>query len=298
MNHIPDVGKMADEVTYHDRPEVSATMLKSMARGWRTFEAEHVTKTVVDDDTDAKRLGRLIHAAILEPHEYGHRYCIMPENAEQLPTQAVSDMQQACRDHDIKGFSKLKKPELIDALRDHGIETYEDWAARMIGTREVVKPAHAKIVEEVRSRVFHHPMARTLLSQGRAEREWLWTCEGVDCRAKTDWTTGDMIVDVKTCQDARPRHFGREIAERRYDLQAAHYMDGVKAQQFIFLAVETTVPFRVRHYSMFDADLAEARKDRAELLEEYRRRVAANDWSEPGEDQLQTVFLPNYRGDR
>jgi exodeoxyribonuclease VIII len=298
MNHIPDVGKMADEVTYHDRPEVSATMLKSMARGWRTFEAEHVTKTAVREETDAMKLGTLIHAAILEPQEYDFRYCLMPENYLRLPTQTIKDMQQACRNHAIKGFSKMDKPELITTLRDHGIETYEDWARRTIGTREVVKPAHAKIVDEIRHRVFHHPMARTLLTAGRAEREWLWTTDGVDCRAKTDWTCGDVIVDVKTCQDARPEHFARDIAQRRYDLQAAHYLDGTKAQRFIFLAVETTVPFRVRCYSLFDADLAEARKDRAELLEEYQRRVAANDWSEPGENQLQTVFLPNYRGDR
>ena len=298
MNQIPDVGKIAGEVTYHDRPEVSATMLKSMARGWRTFEAEHVTKTAVREETDAMKLGTLIHAAILEPQEYEFRYCLAPENVDQLPTQTIKDMQQACRQEGIKGFSKLDKAGLIEVLESVGIETYEDWAARMIGTREVVKPAHAKIVDEVRSRVFHHPMARTLLTAGRAEREWLWTFNGVDCRAKTDWTTGDIVVDVKTCQDARPQPFGREIAKYRYDLQAAHYLDGTKAQKFIFLAVETTVPFRVRHYSMFDADMAEARKERNELLEEYKRRVAANDWSEPGEDQLQTVFLPNYRGDR
>jgi len=298
MNHIPDVGKMADEVTYHDRPEVSATMLKSMARGWRTFAAEHVTKTAVREETDAMKLGTLIHAAILEPQEYGHRYCLMPENVDQLPTQTIKDMQQACRQEGIKGFSKLDKAGLIETLESVGVETYEDWAARMIGKREVVKPAHAKIVDEIRHRVFHHPMARTLLSQGRAEREWLWTTDGVDCRAKTDWTCGDMIVDVKTCQDARPEHFARDIAQRRYDLQAAHYLDGTKAQRFIFLAVETTEPFRVRFYSLCDDDLARAFDDRVELLTEYKRRREAQDWSEPGETKLQTVFLPNYRGDR
>jgi exodeoxyribonuclease VIII len=255
-------------------------------------------KTAVREETDAMKLGTLIHAAILEPQEYDFRYCLMPENVEQLPTQTIKDMQQACRDECIKGFSKLDKAGLIEVLESVGIETYEDWAARMIGTREVVKPAHAKIVDEIRHRVFHHPMARTLLTAGRAEREWLWTTDGVDCRAKTDWTTGDMIVDVKTCQDARPEHFARDVAQRRYDLQAAHYMDGVKAQKFIFLAVETTVPFRVRCYSLSDADLTQAVEDRDELLQEYKRRVAVNDWSEPGEDQLQTVFLPNYRGDR
>lgn len=74
------------------------------------------------------------------------------------------------------------------------------------------------------------------------------------CRCRPDWAhpTGDrgvILVDVKTCGDASPREFGRQVARKGYHRQAAFYSDGYEIASgkrvlgFVFVAVESTWPF-------------------------------------------------------
>tara|TARA_B100000902_G_scaffold83311_1_gene87895 strand:- start:2042 stop:2866 length:825 start_codon:yes stop_codon:yes gene_type:complete len=65
-----------------------------------------------------------------------------------------------------------------------------------------------------------------------------------------------MMGDVKTCQDASPRKFGREIFMRGYHLQAAHYLlcaqeHGLEIRNWGFLAVSKTWPYPA-HFHMLD----------------------------------------------
>ena len=65
-----------------------------------------------------------------------------------------------------------------------------------------------------------------------------------------------MMGDVKTCQDASPKKFGREIFMRGYHLQAAHYLlcaqeHGLEIRNWGFLAVSKTWPYPA-HFHMLD----------------------------------------------
>ena len=65
-----------------------------------------------------------------------------------------------------------------------------------------------------------------------------------------------MMGDVKTCQDASPRRFGREIFTRGYYIQAAHYLlcaqeHGLEIRNWGFLAVSKTWPYPA-HFHMLD----------------------------------------------
>lgn len=65
-----------------------------------------------------------------------------------------------------------------------------------------------------------------------------------------------MMGDVKTCQDASPKKFGREIFMRGYHLQAAHYLicaeeHGLKIKNWGFLAVSKTWPY-LAHFHMLE----------------------------------------------
>jgi len=65
-----------------------------------------------------------------------------------------------------------------------------------------------------------------------------------------------MMGDIKTCQDASPRKFGREIFMRGYHLQAAHYLicaeeHGLEIRNWGFLAVSKTWPYPA-HFHMLD----------------------------------------------
>ena len=102
-----------------------------------------------------------------------------------------------------------------------------------------------------------------LLQGGKPEVSVFWQDEdtGEECRCRPDyWNDGyNIIVDLKTTQDASPTGFAKSIANYRYHVQAAFYMQGVYAatgkypERFVFIAIEKEAPFAVGVYEI-DAD--------------------------------------------
>jgi hypothetical protein len=252
---------------YHARPGVSASMLKSMASGWRAFQAEYVTKTSPRKESAAMALGTAVHAALLEPELFADEYAVIPEECSDRRTKA-----------------------------------YKEWAASN-GDRKTLSPSDAATIEQIKSAAWSDDIAEMLLrgSAGTNEGFFEWT-EGPRetlCRVRFDRLAEPFIIDIKTTDDARPEAFAATVAKYRYDLQAAHYLTGLEGftrsdLRFVFIAVETSSPYRCRCYELSESDLAAAHNQRRSLLAEYEERLAKNDWSEPGESELRTVFLPNW----
>jgi hypothetical protein len=246
---------------YHARDGVSASMLKSMAKGWRTFEAEYITKTAPRKESASMALGTAVHTALLEPDRFDADYAICPPECSDRRTKA-----------------------------------YREWAAENDG-KIVLSADEAKTIHAICKSAMRDKFAAILLgADGYVEKSLEWTDQGLPCRARFDKVAGSFIIDIKTCQDATPEAFARTIASYRYDLQAAHYLAGIPyiAARFVFVAIETASPFRVRCYEMCGDDLFSAEMERVTLLLEYQRRLAEGDWSEPGEGVLTKIFLPNW----
>jgi len=249
-------------MNYHDRPELSATMLKCMAEGWRQFEAEYIAKTAPFRESAAMHLGTAIHAAILEPDKFYADYVVCPQECSDKRTKAYKEWE-------------AQQPAFVTVLSE------KDW----------------QTIERILQSAQRDDVVKRLLSKPDAvEQEHYWTCDftGVKCRAKTDAIKGKAVIDIKTTDDARPFAFARKIAEFRYDLQAVHYLDGTDCDVFLFVAIETSCPWRVRTYTLTERDLQSARGKRIELLEEYKGRLATGNWSERGEHEVADVLLPGY----
>lgn len=246
---------------YHSRREVSATQLKCMAEGWRQFEAEYITKTAPFRESAAMELGTAIHMALLEPDKFQSEYVVLPAE---------------CSDRRTKAFKEFA-------------------AANSDAT--FLSPKDAETIKRVAESAQRDDIVGRLLSKpDSVEKEHFWTCQGtgVKCRAKTDAIRGKAVIDIKTTDDARPRAFARKIAELRYDLQAAHYLDGTGCETFLFVAIETSCPWRVRTYTLLPQDLLHASTQRLELLEEYKGRLETGNWSERGEHEVADIYLPKY----
>ena len=246
---------------YFDRPGISASMLKSMAQGWRQFEAEYITRSAQRVETPALALGTAIHAALLEPDKFRRDYITCPEECSDRRTKA-----------------------------------YKEWAADA-GDKIVLTQQDRTTIDRACDACYSNPTIHQLLRlEGTAETEVYWTDEetGVDCKAKIDKLYSQLILDVKTTEDARPQAFAKTIGTFRYDLQSVHYMQAANVDAFVFLAVEKSEPFRVRLYELCQTDLSDAREIRRELLVQYTGRMTAQDWREIGETEIQTLFLPSY----
>ena len=84
-----------------------------------------------------------------------------------------------------------------------------------------------------------------------------------------------MMGDIKTCQDASPRKFGREIFMRGYHLQAAHYLicaeeHGLEIRNWGFLAVSKTWPYPAHFHMLEDYVLDYAKKICREAYKEMK----------------------------
>ena len=128
-----------------------------------------------------------------------------------------------------------------------------------------------------------HPIAGPLFDRTdrvcEASLYWSDPVTGVACRARPDWWSQDhtLVVDLKTTsRSASPGEFGRLASQYGYHLQAAWYLEAVRAvtgvnASFVHVVQETTPPYLV---SVVQLD-TEALQVGAEQADRARRLYAA-----------------------
>lgn len=177
------------------------------------------------------------------------------------------------------------------------------WTEKNLGRTILSDEQHAQLMA-MRDAVMDHPMARALLTNrpGVAEHSVYWNdpITGELCRCRPDfWREDDVIVDVKTTDDASPEGFAKSIANWRYDVQDPYYRDGIKLatgrtiKAFVFLAVEKKFPHAVGCYVLDQESIELGRAQyRADLNRFHECRVSAT-WPGYG-DKIQTITLPAW----
>jgi len=108
---------------------------------------------------------------------------------------------------------------------------------------------------EMAQAVANNELAFSLIS-GEVEKPFFWTDEltGEPCKCRTDVikeiSEQQIIVDLKSCNDASNDAFIRDALKYGYDVQDAMYSEGVKSNTgkdsiFVFIAVEKEPPYAV-----------------------------------------------------
>ncbi|AHF94044.1 hypothetical protein OPIT5_04020 [Opitutaceae bacterium TAV5] len=123
--------------------------------------------------------------------------------------------------------------------------------------------AHA-IVEAVRKKASIGIDNTPFATHGKSEVTAVWKRGEVYCRARYDRLMIDAhsadVWDWKVTSDISDHAINNKIAEFRYDIQAAHYLDGLEAtlpeyrgrMSFIFVFVEDRAPHTVRRVVLSD----------------------------------------------
>ena len=150
-------------------------------------------------------------------------------------------------------------------------------------------------------------VADALLSHGKPEQTLTWTDPtGVPMRARVDWLPDKrpgrrfIAVDVKTTGgSAHPHEFARAAAKFEYVMQAAHYLDGIKAcgldddPAFVLVVVETVAPYLVSLVQFGEEDLQIGREKITAAVNIYRGCVESGLWPGYSED-VETIELPAW----
>jgi hypothetical protein len=176
----------------------------------------------------------------------------------------------------------------------------EAFAAANAG-KVVLSPDDWERCEQTIAAVRRHPSASQLLDGGERELSLFWNDGkyGVPCKSRFDAFNHNIIIDLKTCQDASPETFARTIAQYLYHVQAAFYFSGAEhvlnatPAAFAFIAVETEPPFAVACYALpANAILAGAHLANV-ALERYASALASGEW--PGyPEEISIIKLPAW----
>lgn len=248
---------------YHCGPGISKSGLDLIHRSPMHYNAV-VTAANDRTPTPAQEIGTAVHMAILEPEEFAKTYCMalrrsdVPDaiddrevlvemvnklNETRLAKLSTSGNKDALIDRivefttgwgtreeleamkvaELKAFIERvnekrtgllstsgSRHELANLLRENGVEVtlwsdvLEEWQ-RNNSERKVLSQEAFEQIFAMRDAVMNHPAAFAILHHVK-----------------------DIIGDLKTTEDASPEGFAKSIANWRYDVQHAYYIDGTR----------------------------------------------------------------------
>ena len=137
-------------------------------------------------------------------------------------------------------------------------------------------------------------------TDGKIEVSHYGTYDGIDVRVRPDCLGKDWISDIKTCQDASPEKFNKDIQNRFYHLQAYFYcfMLGIDPQRFRFIACETNPPFAVEVYKLDDVYIENAKDDFERAFtfwKLYKEKGIVTGYQSQDFDDDGTIILKGWR---
>jgi len=209
---------------YHDHPAISKSDLDAASRSGRHFldkkEGPPRASTSVFD------FGTGFHAAVLPGEDFSQVAVRMPKDIKSKATKAG------------KEFAKEHEGKII------------------------LNHSDSYALDQMMLSVSEHPAASGLLNgelKGKSEQSFFCKDTGdteleLKCRPDFMLDDGSLIIDIKTTTDASPNGFKKSLANFRYHVQAAWYLDvvekatGRRPEAFIFVAVEKQRPFSTAVY--------------------------------------------------
>lgn len=254
------------EQEYRENPAVNKSTLWYMRKS--PLHYKHAVENP-GKDTPALRIGRAIHAAILTPDEFEAEYAVEPK---------------------------------IDRRTKEGKELYARFLMENEG-KNTLSMEENETVQAIAEAVRKNREAAALLEGCVTELPLLWTDEatGIACKCRVDALRKDktIAVDLKTCQNADTDSFARDAIKYGYDVQAAHYLRGVKSingnkpVEWYFIAVEKAEPYAVNVIKAGDDFLDRGTWQLISLMDKLQACRESNEWPGYGTNEL---ILPAWAG--
>jgi len=240
--------------------------------------------------SDAMTLGTLVHTATLEPDKMAAEYVVAPTSTRSTNAGKAELVRWLCEQLDIEPPASEQKAE--GKRLDEQLAILEPMLEAK-GLTKITQAQHDQalaVAEAVRG----HPLAGPLLDGAETEVTLLAndprTGQLVKIRTDALKTSDDLIIDLKTADDASFDAFSRAAGRYQYHLQAALYRwvyswVTERTPGFIHIVAETQPPHGVVCYDM-DQEAVERGGQRA--------RVALNRWSECARTEHWPSYVPEF----
>ena len=263
------------DIDYHSSARIGRSGLKLVSITPRHYYSEYLDPNREwKEPSKALRLGTALHTAVLEPELYRSKIIIEPTS---WPTKKECGVSQ----EDQKfNFNRKNRDKTIISVDD------------------------SNSIHGMYNAIFEHPLASRLLgSKGFAERAILFDHPetGSPSKIKPDWYNEDenIIIDIKSTDDASPEGFAKSCVNYWYHVQAPWYLDGfyyangIMPRAFIFIVVEKERLFNVAVYYAPPDMIELGRSIYLKHLRTYEKCRQANYW--PGySENLEPINLPTW----
>jgi hypothetical protein len=224
-------------------------MMKSMAT-WKYYK----DNPQEDQDTPALKFGRASHKFMLEPYDFDNEFAVIPK---------------------------------IDKRTKEGKEEYAKFLAEN-GNKELIDDETYEKLTKMKEVLYATPLVKELIA-GEHEKSFFWTDEkyGIPCKTRPDsfgeFRGQPIICDYKTTSDAETTAFMRSAIKFSYDVQAAHYCEGLKQIygkdfMFVFIAQETKAPYLVNILQADEYFMDNGREVRDKMLETYKKCLELDEY--------------------
>jgi hypothetical protein len=230
-------------------------------------------------ESEAKDLGRALHALVLEPQAFSERYIVEPATGP--------------------------GGERWDRRTTAHKAAWAEFQATAVGKEVLKQDDYAALIGMAQS-IAGHTLATELLANTRRELTLLWpdaagTARPMQLKARLDaYHNSGIIVDLKTARDASPYRFGADAYKYGYGFQAAMYLDGaqacgLKCDQFLLIAVESTPPYCSAVYEVTPAWIDIGREQYKSVLQQIAKWTTERRW--PGySEHVMDLLLPPWAG--
>lgn len=212
-------------------------------------------------DSAARKLGRVIHLAVLEPEAFEDRIAVWEQK--------------------VAG-KKPKKgeppPPPSDKIAPRNGHAWDEFQAANAG-KEIVTIEERNEAIAIANALHEDEHAAPLLSGGQTEVTLSWEFGGFGCKVRLDLHAPGRIVELKKARSVAPRSFQNDAYKYRYHAQAAWQVDAVliatgETCEHHVIAVEDRPPYVSQVYSYDEQAIAAGRAEYQRwlaILEECQR---------------------------
>lgn len=257
------------EREYRKHPAISRTQLFRLQDSPEKFKYFEENP---EPPTPSLIFGQLLHAIVLQPETVAEQFAVAPN---------------------------------VDRRTKGGKEMWAEFEASAQG-KTIVTADMAEQAIAMRDKLFGNELVKKLLN-GEKEKPFFWTDEltGEECKCRVDCLTSvngmDIIVDLKTAENADTDTFMRHAINYGYNLQAAMYSEGVKANTgrecaFVFVVIEKKPPYAINILQADKAFVLHGFDLFRELIGTYHEcKQSGNWWGYLGKhDMINTLSLPAW----
>lgn len=155
------------------------------------------------EETEAMVYGAMVHCLVLEPEDFNNRYHCLDDRD-------ICAQIGGAKPRATKAYKEWKEAAMAECGNKTLVETDEFLHAQRVAKNILTNEASAKIM--------------SLCPQRETKLEWNFL--NFRFLGYKDLDGEKARADLKTCPDANPRKFQREIADKGYHIQAAMYSYG------------------------------------------------------------------------